>query len=184
MRHAGMLSSMRMNGTRVIALAARPSLLGALLVLGGCAATASPPEPNDNGEAKAGTQPEAVTLEDFTEGRWSLRVNRSLDTASTQVTNPSNMLPEDDYKAVPPSEETVLVSSGGSTIAVGSTPVTGSRARTSTPTRLVFELSQGTFAGGRFVVWQGEKSLEAELTIFGSGRPIVESRRGDLVPAQ
>src|SRR5690349_25125800 len=78
MRHAGMLSSMRMNGTRVIALAARPSLLGALLVLGGCAATASPPEPNDNGEAKAGTQPAAVTLEDSTEGRSSLRVNRSL----------------------------------------------------------------------------------------------------------
>jgi hypothetical protein len=57
----------------------------------------------------------------------------------------------------------------------------GSRSRSSSPGTITFELTEGTFAGGRFVVFQGSKTLQGELTLFGSGRPIVESHRGTLV---
>jgi hypothetical protein len=40
-----------------------------------------------------------------------------------------------------------------------------------------YELTGGTMAGGRFVISGGR----AELTIYGSGVPIVESERGTLV---
>jgi hypothetical protein len=39
-----------------------------------------------------------------------------------------------------------------------------------------------TFAGGRFAVWPGQTSLQAELTIYGSGVPIVSSEREALTP--
>lgn len=41
-----------------------------------------------------------------------------------------------------------------------------------------FELTEGAFAGGRFVM-RGE---DAEITIFGSGVAVVSSERGKLVP--
>jgi len=45
-------------------------------------------------------------------------------------------------------------------------------------TRLEFQLRE--WAGGRFIVWAVGDSLQAELTIYGSGVPVVESRRGSL----
>ena len=44
----------------------------------------------------------------------------------------------------------------------------------------VYWLQEGTFAGGQFVQRKGEKGLEAELTMFGSGVPITASERGSL----
>ena len=38
-----------------------------------------------------------------------------------------------------------------------------------------------TFAGGRLVVWPTNTNYEAELTIFGSGFPIIHSERGTLI---
>ncbi len=43
-----------------------------------------------------------------------------------------------------------------------------------------YELDNGTFAGGRFVVWIRGKNFQAELTVYGSGAPIVKSERGFL----
>ena len=43
-----------------------------------------------------------------------------------------------------------------------------------------YELDEGEFAGGRFIVWQSNDSFEAELTVYGSGVPIVKSERGYL----
>ena len=43
-----------------------------------------------------------------------------------------------------------------------------------------YELDEGVFAGGRFVVWINNDSFEAELTIYGSGVPIIKSERGYL----
>lgn len=37
------------------------------------------------------------------------------------------------------------------------------------------------FAGGRLVVWEVDTCYEAELTIYGSGVPIISSVRGKLV---
>jgi len=44
----------------------------------------------------------------------------------------------------------------------------------------LYELEEGAFAGGRFIVWISNKKFEAELTIYGSGVPIVKSERGFL----
>jgi hypothetical protein len=43
-----------------------------------------------------------------------------------------------------------------------------------------YEMEEGVFAGGRFIVWISNDSFEAELTIYGSGVPIVKSERGNL----
>ncbi|MBI9031552.1 hypothetical protein JEZ13_06085 [bacterium] len=43
-----------------------------------------------------------------------------------------------------------------------------------------FELEEGTFAGGRFIVWINENRFNVELTIYGSGIPIIRSERGVL----
>jgi hypothetical protein len=40
------------------------------------------------------------------------------------------------------------------------------------------------FAGGRFWVWLKTVPLQAELTIYGSGVPIIKSERGILLPAR
>ncbi len=45
---------------------------------------------------------------------------------------------------------------------------------------IYYELGEGTFAGGRFIVWINDNEFEAELTIYGSGLPIVKSERGYL----
>jgi len=44
-----------------------------------------------------------------------------------------------------------------------------------------YEIQEGSFAGGRFNVWITDSRFEAELTIFGSGVPIISSERGDLL---
>ncbi|MBN1597537.1 MAG: hypothetical protein JW894_04545 [Bacteroidales bacterium] len=47
---------------------------------------------------------------------------------------------------------------------------------------LSYDLTEGLFAGGRFVVWTENGNFEAELTIYGSGIPIISSERGKLLP--
>lgn len=43
-----------------------------------------------------------------------------------------------------------------------------------------YDLVEGVFAGGRFVVWKNNEKFDGELTIYGSGVPIVLSDRGSL----
>ncbi len=45
----------------------------------------------------------------------------------------------------------------------------------------LYALSEGTFAGGRFRAWSGASAWQAELTVYGSGLPIVQSEEGDLL---
>jgi len=51
------------------------------------------------------------------------------------------------------------------------------------PDSLAYVLSEGTAAGGRFLIWVEQGAYRAELTIYGSGIPVIESERGDLVTA-
>lgn len=41
-----------------------------------------------------------------------------------------------------------------------------------------FEITDGAVAGGRFVM----RGTDAEITLFGSGVPVVSSERGKLIP--
>ncbi|MCP5095708.1 MAG: hypothetical protein GY943_09165 [Chloroflexi bacterium] len=44
-----------------------------------------------------------------------------------------------------------------------------------------FSIESGFFAGGIFLVWIEEGVIQAELTEYGSGVPIIKSERGNLV---
>ncbi len=46
--------------------------------------------------------------------------------------------------------------------------------------QLVYDLIEGTFAGGRFIFFDKE-SKEGELIIYGSGVPIIKSERGKMI---
>jgi hypothetical protein len=46
--------------------------------------------------------------------------------------------------------------------------------------RLIYSLVAGVFAGGRIVVWREAGGIQAELTIYGSGVPVVRSERGSV----
>ncbi len=45
---------------------------------------------------------------------------------------------------------------------------------------LIYELDEGVFSGGRFVIWINNNDFRVEYTIYGSGVPIVKSERGNL----
>jgi hypothetical protein len=123
----------------------------------------------------------AVSLDEFTDGQWGLRVDRAWDGLDGGISFPSDPLAEDDYEPVSGGPVyPIVVTDLGSRVAVGATPLEGARSSTDGD-RIVFELSEGTFAGGRFAVWGLNHGLQAELTIYGSGRPIVKSERGSLI---
>jgi hypothetical protein len=124
-----------------------------------------------------------ASLASFVDGPWRLEVDRAWHDPGSGIRLPSDPLDESDYQPVRPTAVyQVVLSEAGTTVTVGTTPYTGTRDATSSD-RVTFKLSTGTFAGGRFVVWPGKTSLQAELTIYGSGRPIVSSERGALTPS-
>ena len=47
-----------------------------------------------------------------------------------------------------------------------------------------YDLDNGLFAGGRFIVWITKDQFEAEYTIYGSGVPIIRSERGYLLSSK
>jgi len=172
------------NTTRPLTSLVTAAVLLALATAGGCVANRNSENAPDTTDTTAqGDRAEAkpASLDTFTDGRWSLRVTRTWDATSATVTAPSDPLREADYRpAAEPLVHPVVVSKSGTTVTIGTTPFTGTRTAASS-TSIDFDLSTGTFAGGRFIVRPGTDTLEAELTLFGSGRPIVESHRGELI---
>jgi len=120
------------------------------------------------------------TLTDFADGPWVLRVDRVLRAGGPDVWLPTQPLSESDYEPSSTRSDNVVVSMQGQSVSIGQTPFLGNRG-TADARHVSFDLSTGTFSGGRFVVWEGQSQLQAELTLYGSGRPIVQSERGDLV---
>ncbi len=125
----------------------------------------------------------AATLADFHEGRWQLRVDRAWGGTRGDVQSPSDAFVEADYDPVSSGPVyDVSVSLQGAAVVIGADPLVGQR-ESASGTQLSYALAQGTFAGGRFVVWATAAGLQGELTLYGSGRPIVRSERGALVRA-
>ena len=116
------------------------------------------------------------------DGVWHFRVDRAWDGQSRGTGLPADPLIEADYVPVSEgSEYSVVVSDSASHVSIGDTPIEG-QVTLSVDDRVTYDLNDGTFAGGRFVVWEADLGLQAELTIYGSGLPIVASERGDLIP--
>lgn len=109
------------------------------------------------------------------EGAWTLHVDRAW-TAPDGVTSPTVALDEGDYHAVTGPDYAVVITATG--VTVGDVPMVGARGA-DVGVRAHFDLDGGTFAGGRFQVWD-DGGLQAELTLFGSGVPIASSERGSL----
>jgi hypothetical protein len=70
--------------------------------------------------------------------------------------------------------QNVSIKTGSSSIIRGEKTIDGKASKH-------YELNEGLFAGGRFIVWtNNNKEFEAEFTVYGSGVPIIRSERGKL----
>ncbi len=142
----------------------------------GCAPAGDPPETPGPGSSSPAAAPAAA--------RYVLRVDRVWGRGA-QPANPVDELPAESYRAEAPSDRWEVALDGSrvvltsmATADAGPTRLEGTEAAPSPGSaERRFDLGAGTFAGGRFVLRGGE----AELTVFGSGVPIVSSERGTLV---
>lgn len=121
-----------------------------------------------------------LTLQDFADGSWTLRVDRRYQADENSSTLPTDSLAEESYQATTAHDYSVSVSEDVSRVTIGTEPWVG-ELTSDEASSLTFNLTDGTFAGGRFVVWSTAQGLQAELTLYGSGVPIAQSERGSLV---
>lgn len=119
-------------------------------------------------EAHVTDRTDSMTPASLTDRSWVFTADR---TAWGEKELPSDQYAEDDYVPLPAAEiYDVVVSDHGNRISthrvpsIGTLPLTGRRSR-STPERIEFEITQ--VAGGRFVFWIADHTLQAELTTYG-----------------
>ena len=125
---------------------------------------------------------EASKFVAFTSLESSAIVVRISDVPDVQF--PIDDLQESDYEETNESRQYSLsISEDGRMVMIEPGCIRGQRATDGVESRL-YELEVGLVAGGRFVVWINNDRFEAELTIYGSGVPIVRSERGYLVIGQ
>lgn len=121
------------------------------------------------------------TLSDFTNGTWKLYVDREWDGTTGTVAFPTGLLEESWYVPVVSGPVyPIVVYDQGLWIAIGTTPLKGQRF-TSSDSEVRYDITEGAFAGGLFVARSSATGLQGELTIYGSGVPIISSERGPLV---
>jgi hypothetical protein len=115
---------------------------------------------------------------DGIDGIWYLRVDRVWN-RSGNAGFPSLLLAESTYSRVSDGPTYRIVISGrpeqGYQISIDDPPIRG-RQQPTYALQYVFELEDGS--GGRFLIMHGKDGLEGELTIYGSGVPIIKSERG------
>jgi hypothetical protein len=98
----------------------------------------------------------------------------------TVVQFPGDDLQSSDY--TPATEDIqyeIAFSENGQGITIEPGAVKGIRVNDGEET-LRYELNEGVFAGGRFLIWVNDDDFEVEYTIYGSGVPIIKSERGTL----
>lgn len=127
---------------------------------------------------------DAPTQDQFVDGNWVLRIDRAWH-GNGSAPQPDR-LPESDYRpATNGSTYSILLTKRGARLEIGGKKRTAVRppmkgVRSSPTEPLLYNLNEGTFAGGRFVVWSGRNGLQGELTIYGSGVYIISSERGTI----
>jgi hypothetical protein len=131
-----------------------------------------------------GAAPKVLGLDDWNGGSFVLVIDRRWrNEGSGGPSFPHDELDEEDYEPIEDGpRHSVKVGADGASVEVGEGPMKGERQQAD-ESRIAYDLTGGVFAGGRFVVWKAEGGLEAELTIYGSGVPIVSSERGHIVDA-
>lgn len=93
---------------------------------------------------------------------------------------PADSLKESDY--VPISENiqyNITFSADGQTLTIEPGSVSGEKTNDSSGS-VFYNIVNGLFAGGRFVIWKNNSVFVAEYTKYGSGVPIIKSERGNM----
>ncbi len=108
-----------------------------------------------------------------------LEVDRIIEMPDAQL--PMDDLKESDYIRINEGiQYNVSFTEDGQTVTIEPGCISGQKTHNGGESR-IYELDEGVFAGGRFVIWMNNDSFEAELTIYGSGIPIIQSERGYLL---
>jgi hypothetical protein len=111
-----------------------------------------------------------------------MRVDRAFDRAAAVASERD--IPADRYKTIATIERWEVSFDGPNVTLVPITPIHPTQGKIAgtevsvTAGERRFALGTGAFAGGRFVV-RGDR---AEITLYGSGVPIISSELGTLVP--
>jgi len=114
---------------------------------------------------------------------YVLSVNRISEQPDVQF--PSEALQEDDYvESTQDVQYNISFSDDIQTVTIMSENLISGVIETDDEILKKYALTSGLFAGGRFAVWIADTQFEAELTIYGSGIPIIKSERGVLVLSQ
>jgi len=136
----------------------------------------------------------------FEDGSWDFRADRQWRGYVDGVQSTLSRPPEEQYQPISESRlRSIVISEHGHRIRIAGDdpsrrvhfPLEGSRSSSPASAKvaaayrpprgaIVYHLDTGTFAGGLFIVWGTEQGVQAELTLFGSGVPMVESERGTL----
>jgi len=107
-----------------------------------------------------------------------LKVNRISQGQGAQF--PADILTESNYTATNEDiQHEVTFTEDGQSVSISPGPVAGSKEKDNEVCKF-YELSDGLFAGGRFLIWIDNDEFEAEFTVYGSGVPIIRSERGIL----
>jgi len=128
----------------------------------------------------------AVGLDQFADGKWVFRVDRAILVERLGLNRHSEAVDESEYRPISKgSTYPILVSDHAKRVEIDGKkrtavhpPMKGLRSSPMEP--VVYKLDEGTFSGGRFVVWSGTNGLQGELTIYGSGVPLISSERGAI----
>jgi hypothetical protein len=129
---------------------------------------------------KSDNNDDTVDFSSLNGGNYILKVDRI--SKSPDVRFPNDSLNESYYTA---SDEgtryEISFSEDGQSISIAPASVSGVKTNDSKVSKR-YDLVQGVFAGGRFIIWTDNTSFQAEYTIYGSGVPIIKSERGKLFP--
>ncbi len=122
----------------------------------------------------------------LTPGTWVLcadRTGSAVPGSAAYPQHPSDPLREGDYRTTAGVRYSILVTAEGRSVSItASPPINGTRTERSDD-RVTYALSGGLAAGGRLVVWKEGTGYQGELTVYGSGVPVVKSERGAVVRA-
>lgn len=112
------------------------------------------------------------------DGNYILKVDRVSHGPDVQF--PGDSLNESYYTGTDEQiQYEITISEDGHMISMKPGPVSGERIKDGEVSKF-YVLSNGLFAGGRFIIWINNNNFEAEYTIYGSGIPIIKSERGKL----